>query len=545
MLILYLPESCQKGGARNLCACAQLEPLFSLLAQLTILLSDVNDNAPQFSQELYSVSLLEAATPGSLVLQVTATDIDEVLTEQLVDEEIEDFAELVYLVDNGRVFYSIVGGNDGGLFEIEREGGRIFLSPGATFDIDEGDRYNLTVVATDAPGLNTTAEIHVNILDSNDNPPKILAPGGLNLTLSEDTPPGLVILDSINATDDDHGLNGEIEFLILSGDETNSFSIDALTGRISLTAPLDREGGTGGVVNLVIAARDQGVPPLQDTINVIIEIEDVNDFSPQFVEDVYKASVREGVRSGFGVIRVTAEDGDAGSGGVVSYHIVGGGGGNFDIDSVTGEIFTNATFDREERSEYQLVVGAVDTPLNHTFQLSSSVNVTIAIEDTNDNEPVFNRSEYTVHILDNRTRGYDVITLTASDSDEGVNAEITYEFVDPLPDNSQRFRIGETTGLVEVHLRPRYDLQQRYNFTVRALDGGSPSRHTDVLLMIFIHDVDETPPTFEQEAYNVTLDETTSIGTVVLQVMQYYRLCNIVYRRKMPLGRREFENCHQ
>ena len=500
-------------------ACLSLKEHFSLfLLQLTILLSDVNDNAPQFSQEVYFVSLLEAAGPGSLVLQLTATDADEVLTQQLVDEEIEDFVELVYLVDNGRIFYSISAGNDEGLFEIDLEGGAISVSFDATFDIDLQESYSLTVVATDAPGLNTTAEVLVNILDSNDNPPQILAPRGLNFTLSEDTPPGLVIVDSINATDDDHGLNAEIEFLILSGDETNSFSIDPLTGRISLSAPLDREGGTGGVVTLVIAAQDQGIPPLQDTISIVVVIDDVNDFAPQFTEVVYEASVREGVRSGFGVTRVIAEDGDEGLGGVVSYYIIEGGEGNFYIDSVTGDIFTNATFDREERSEYQLVVAAVDNPINESFQLSSSVNVTIAIEDRNDNEPVFNSSVYEVHILDNHTRGYDVISVVSTDSDEGVNAEITYEFVDPLPSNSQRFRIGETTGLVEVHQRPRYDIQPCYNYTVRALDGGSPSLHSDVLLMVFIHDVDETPPTFEQEAYNVTLDERVPIGTVVLQV---------------------------
>lgn len=490
-----------------------------LLLQLTIFLSDINDNEPQFSEEVYSVSLLEAAAPGTTVLQLTATDIDEIRTaEQQVDEEAEDFADVVYLVDNGRVFYSILAGNEEGLFEIDLEGGTIFVSPGATFDVDEQDGYNLTVVAMDAPGLNTTAEVIVNILDSNDNSPMILAPGGLNLTLSEDTSPGLVILDSINATDDDHSLNAEIEFLILSGDETNSFTIDPMTGRVSLTAPLDREGGSGGVVTLVIAARDQGIPPLQDTINIVIVIVDVNDFAPQFQEEVYEASVREGVRSGFGVTQVIAEDGDEGPGGVVSYYIIEGGDGYFYIDSVTGKIFTNTTFDREERAEYQLVVEAVDNPLNDSFQLSSSVNVTIAIEDTNDNEPLFNTSQYEIHILDNRTRGYDVITVVATDSDEGVNAEITYGFVDPLPSNHQRFRIGETSGLVEVHQRPRFDIQPLYNYTVRALNGGSFSLHSDVLLLIYIHDVDETPPTFEQDAYNVTLLETVRIGTVVLQV---------------------------
>ena len=494
--------------------------------QLTILLADINDNTPQFSQSLYSVSLLEAASPGSPITQLTATDADQVLTQQLVDEDAEDFEDLVYLVDNGRIFYSIVEGNEEGLFDIDPEGGTIFVSSGASFDVDTQDWYNLTVVAMDAPGLNTTAEVQVNILDSNDNSPQILAPRGLlNLTLSEDTPPGLVILDSINATDDDHGLNAEIQFLILSGDETNSFSIDSLTGRVLLSAPLDREGGTGAVVTLVVAARDQGLPPLEDTITIVIAIEDVNDFAPFFEEESYEASVREGARTGFGVTQVVAMDADEGLGGTVTYDIIEGGDGNFYIDPQTGVIFTNATFDREERGVYHLVVEAVDNPLNQTFQLSSTVIVAIAIDDLNDNEPIFNSSYYEIHILDNLTRNSDVITLLATDEDEGVNSEITYEFTDPLPDNWQRFRIGATTGLVEVFQRPRFDIQTVYNYTVRALDGGSPALHSDTLLSIVIHDVDENPPRFDEDSYNATLFETTRVGVIVLVVCTNYHTC--------------------
>lgn len=478
----------------------------------------MNDNPPLFTEAVYSVALLEDAAPGSPVIHLTANDVDQVLTEQLVDETGEDFGDLVYLVDHGRVFYSITGGNEIGNFQIDSEGGTIFVSPGATFDVDVQEAYNLTILAMDAPGLNSTTLVKVNILDSNDNPPQILAPRGLNLTLPEDTPTGLVILEAINATDEDRGLNAEIQFLIISGDDTDSFSIDPSTGKIILTAPLDREGGTGEIVTLVIAARDQGIPPLQDTIDVIIFITDINDFPPSFQQDSYMESVTEGVRSGIGVLQVVALDRDEGPGGVVSYSIIEGSDGNFDIDPETGEIFTNATFDREERSWYQLTIEAVDNPLNVSFQLSASVNVTITIEDRNDNVPIFNQSLYEINILDNLTRGTDVIQISAYDSDDGVNAEITYQFVDPLPNNSTRFRIRENTGLVLVNFRPRIDFGTIYNFTIQALDGGTPPLHSEANLIIYIHDVDETPPMFEQDAYNVTLNETVDVGSIILKV---------------------------
>ena len=396
---------------------------------------DVNDNAPQFSQPTYSTALLEQSAPGAAVLQVTAEDIDEVDTVQPISEDGESFEDVQYLIDHGRVNYTITGGNEQQVFEIDAEGGTIFLSLGVSLSVDEQELYNITVTATDGPGLNSSVVVLVEILDSNDHPPQILAPRGLNLSLSEDTPLGLVILDSINATDEDRGLNSEIEFVIISGDDTNRFSIDADTGQVTLSALLDREGGTGEIVNLTIAARDRGIPPLQDTINIVIFIDNVNDFSPSFTQGHFTGSVREGVRSGFTVLQVVATDGDEGPSGTITYSILEGADGKFTIDPQTGEIFTNGTLDREERDVYQLTVRAVDNPLNLSLQLSSVVNVTIAIDDGNDNIPVFNQSSYEIHILDSLTRGTNVILISATDSDEGVNAEITYQFIEPFPEN--------------------------------------------------------------------------------------------------------------
>ena len=449
---------------------------------------------------------------------MTATDIDSTATDRPISEDGESLGDLVYLIDNGRTLYEITDGNDELIFQITTEGGTIFLSPGAIFSIDIQEEYNITVTAMDGPGRNSSVIVLISILDSNDNPPEILAPRGLNLTLSEISPLGVVILESINATDNDRGLNGEIKFLIIAGDETDSFSIEPDTGRITLSGSLDREGGTGEIVNLTIAAQDRGVPPLQDTIQVTIFIEDINDFPPSFAQEEFFASVREGGRSGLSVLQAVASDGDEGVSGVISYTILEGANGKFTIDPQTGEIYTSGDLDREEISEYRMTVLAVDNPMNVSLQLSSVVNVTVAIEDLNDNAPVFNQSNYEIEILDSLTMGADVVRITASDSDEGVNAEIRYEFVDPLPDNANRFRIVSQTGLVKIVYRPRHDIQSSYTFIIRALDNGTPNLQSDTTLTIIIHDVNETPPIFEEDSYNVTLNETVAIRTPILQV---------------------------
>lgn len=237
--------------------------------QINVFLADINDNAPKFSDSVYTIPLFEGTPSGEAFFTVMATDPDVSLREQVVINIAEDLQDIVerYTITNGRVQYNITSGNGLGHFEINVETGTLSLAQGVVLDIDSLDFYNLTVMATDGGGLSDIATVIINVLDSNDNPPQIFSPLEVNLTIPEDTLPGYVIVDSINATDLDRGLNAEIRFLILSGDVTNSFTIDERTGQIVISSPLDREMGV--VIDLTVAARDQGLPQfLQNTIQV-------------------------------------------------------------------------------------------------------------------------------------------------------------------------------------------------------------------------------------------------------------------------------------
>ena len=237
--------------------------------QIHVFLADINDNAPSFTDRVYTLPLFEGTPGGADIFTVTATDPDVSLREQIVINIAENLQDIVerYTITNGRVLYNITSGNSLGHFELNAETGTLSLAQGVELDIDSLDFYNLTVMATDGGGLNDIATVIINVLDSNDNTPQILSPLGVNLTIPEDTLPGYVVIDSINATDLDRGVNAEIRFLILSGDITNSFTIDEITGRIIISAPLDREMGV--VIDLTVAARDQGLPQfLQNTLQV-------------------------------------------------------------------------------------------------------------------------------------------------------------------------------------------------------------------------------------------------------------------------------------
>lgn len=236
---------------------------------ITIIIQDINDNRPTFSNAINFVPLFEDTLAGTQFTIISAEDPDQVLSEvRTVDisPDVQDVVE-VFIVTNGRILYSITAGNDLGHFSIARETGGLSVSEGVVLNIDANDLYNLTVMATDGGGLNDTTMVTIAIVDTNDNPPQILGPLGVNVTISEDTQTGYVIVDSFNATDSDRGINAEIRFSISSGDVTDSFSIDELSGRITVSAPLDRERGS--VVTLTVMARDMGTPQSLETSTLV------------------------------------------------------------------------------------------------------------------------------------------------------------------------------------------------------------------------------------------------------------------------------------
>lgn len=489
---------------------------------VVVTIADVNDNAPRFVKEVFDVRVFEELVGGAFVVNVTANDPDQSLQSVIVVDRgnnVQD-TETVYVVENGRITYEIVAGNELGHFRIDPNdlNGTISLSPGVQLDVDLVDLYNLTVMATDGGGLNDSAAVFVTVLDSNDNPPQILGPRGADVTIPEDTAPGYVIVEGINATDADSSDNAIVRFLITDGSQRESFDIDEETGRITVSGPLDRE--VQRVLNLTVAARDLGVPmPLQDVIFVVVRLLDVNDYVPLFSELSYVFTVLENTAVGRSIAQVVTQDLDEGPNATVTYSILQGADeGEFYIDSLSGNVFTNTSLDREVLSSYNLTVVAADNPLNTSYQLSAEVNVTILIEDSNDNVPMFSQDSYTIRILDNVTNSEPLLQVTATDRDSGSNGLVTYRFQELDSTSPQAFRIDENTGTIFRNRPLSFEQQSVFTYTIRALDGGSVRRSQQVPLTVVLFNVNENTPLFDQLTYNTTVVETTPIGTEVLNV---------------------------
>ncbi len=256
-------------------------------------------------------------------------------------------------------------------------------------------------------------------------------------------------------------------------------------------------------------------------LQVVVNLLDINDYTPQFTQTSYTVSVSENLRPPALVTTLEAIDLDEGPNGTVSYTILTGGGGIFTIDNSTGDIQTLVSLDHEEVNSYKLVVRAVDHPLNDSYQLSAEVNVTILVGDRNDNAPVFLSPAYNASIRDDQRRRAEILRVIATDADGGSNGQIRYLISTPDPTDSDAFLVNEISGVIYRERRIEFEEQSVYSFTVQARDGGSFPLADATTVTIYIHNVNENPPVFNQSEYNVTTMETTNVGTVVLNVSAY------------------------
>ncbi|NXA72132.1 PCD23 protein, partial [Thryothorus ludovicianus] len=193
---------------------------------MTVLIQDVNDNAPKFEQSYYKASVWEGQSPKTDIIQVFATDLDSGL--------------------NGETEYSILSGNENATFLIDSARGILATNTGLDYESISSYRFvsashQLVLLASDhgTPSLNSTATVLITVLDANDNPPVLSSPE-YHVHVKESIPIGSHITE-VSAKDCDAGTNAEITYAIISGNDRGHFCLDARTGSVNLTKMLDYE----------------------------------------------------------------------------------------------------------------------------------------------------------------------------------------------------------------------------------------------------------------------------------------------------------------
>ncbi|XP_025422894.1 DE-cadherin isoform X3 [Sipha flava] len=168
----------------------------------------------------------------------------------------------------------------------------------------------------------------------------------------------------------------------------------------------------------------------------------------------------------------------------------------FSIDRLTGVITTRYMFDRDEptrEKEVYLTVRATD---NGKPTLDDVCTIKVTIEDENDNSPVFDKVFYAESVPQDLGVGSEVMRISATDIDDGLNSAIIYELSARVPVDTNYFRINSNTGV--IHLDRTIDREPGYKFKMRATatDKGSVPRSSTMDLEIMVVESHKKAPTF-------------------------------------------------
>ncbi|XP_029458167.1 protocadherin Fat 3 isoform X3 [Rhinatrema bivittatum] len=455
---------------------------------VSVTVTDINDNAPVFEQEIYRGSVKESDAPGEVVAIVSTWD-----------EDTEDV--------NRQVSYHITGGNPKGRFALGlvQNEWKVYIK--RPLDREEQDIYFLNITATDGLFVTQTL-VEVSVADVNDNSP-ICDQVSYTASFPEDIPVNRAIL-KIGARDADIGTNAEIQYS-LHGLGADHFFVDSENGELKTSFLLDRENIP--VYNLIAKATDGGGRFCQSEIHLYLE--DVNDNPPKFSSDHYSACVYENTATKALLTRVQATDPDVGMNRKVVYSLANSADGHFTVDRTSGIIFLERMLDRELQSTYNITVKASD--LSPALSLSSLAVVTVAVLDINDNPPVFERKDYLITVAEDASPGTEILTVFAASKDVGTNAEITYSV--RFGNERGKFRIDSKTGAISVLDDLDYEMYKDFYLVVEAKDGGAPPLSAVTTVNINLTDVNDNAPKFSQEVYSAVISEDASAGDSVIMLI--------------------------
>ncbi|KAM6946229.1 LOW QUALITY PROTEIN: protocadherin-16 [Aplochiton taeniatus] len=463
-------------------------PQLSSSQLLCIQVMDVNDEAPWFQESHYEAQIEENRPPGTTVLVVSASDLDQ--------------------GPNGEVTYGIVSPDS---FTVNPATGAVTTT--RALDRERQEHYTVTVYARDGglPPNYAKATVRVRVLDVNDNAPAF---GRLfySLEVPENMEPE--VLFTLRATDQDTGDSGRMEYKISAGDPSGDFRLDSHSGVLSTTRPLDRESRAS--YSLTVTVQDQGSPPLSGTATVEVRLLDVNDNGPRFLSDGYTADVSEDVPIGSPVLEVTAGDLDQGANGRVTYFLRGAARGAFIVDQQTGRVITAAALDREATASYVFQVCATDS--SPAAPRNASAPVTVHVRDVNDNAPLFVQDPLVINVSAAAGAAHRVLaTMRAEDRDFGANGSVFYRFAGPAPG----FSINSLTGDIQASAAGLRGSGQSV-LIVEAMDQGSPAQSSLGVVLVYVKEQSYTGIRFSRPARDVSLQENAAKGTAVTQTQAQY-----------------------
>uniref|UniRef100_A0A6Q2WUJ5 Cadherin domain-containing protein n=1 Tax=Esox lucius TaxID=8010 RepID=A0A6Q2WUJ5_ESOLU len=464
---------------------------------------DVNDNTPQFTSPILTLTIPENTHIGTLFPIPMASDKDS--------------------GHNGVAEYSLSAGPDADqLFSLQVAEDTDEKLPQlivmGNLDREKKDSYdlNLRVVDGGTPPRASSALLRVTVTDQNDNAPKFER-SHYEANLAENSPMGHSVLQ-VRANDADTGTNSEIDYSLHQASDAvqRLLRIDRATGTIYVKGLVDREEES--FLKFFVVAKDRGPNSKSSKVLVTINVKDQNDNAPAIeirgiglvIHQDGVANISEDMPIGTPVALVQVSDRDEGENAVVTCVVAGDVPFQLRPASESANdrkrkyfLQTTTLLDYERIKDYRIEIVAVDSG---NPALSSTNSLKVQVMDMNDNAPVFSPTLFEVDFAEENQPGDRVLDVVATDADSGSNAELTYSIV---MDSATKglFEIDPKTGEVRVRNTLDREHKERYEFHVAAADKGVPSLRGTATVVVKVLDRNDNDPKFMLSGYSFSVLE--------------------------------------
>ncbi|KAK6173988.1 hypothetical protein SNE40_017349 [Patella caerulea] len=369
-----------------------------------------------------------------------------------------------------------------------------------------------------------TLTVSVRIVDINDNSP-IFSRSTAELSFLESSPPGTSFLID-GATDLDTGANNSVvSYSLLPTSDIFSLKTQrkldgSMEVSIVLKSPLDRE--TISRYELTVVAQDGGQPRRSGEMKLYINVTDVNDNKPRFLNTVYNVSVNETAPLNATIVTVSATDPDLNQNGQITYRfssrqtdfdVVN----YFSVNSRNGDVYPIASLTPLQGQIKSVIVEAKDGGVESKI---SQCIVHVTVLDNVNTPPVIRlnlvSANHTVDLSEATSVGSLVAHFVTEDVDSGINGDVSCQVT-----NSTEFSVRQIkTDQYKIILNQVLDREVKSDYQINLVcqDGGQPPLQTKISLTVLLYDVNDNPPVVQQSEYFINISENNESGFKLLQV---------------------------
>ncbi|KAM4732534.1 protocadherin-20 [Anableps anableps] len=447
------------------------------LVQFSLIIEDINDNAPYFENSKICLNISEDVPIGtSLILDDQAKDSDS--------------------GPNGQLMYQLKGSKGVFTLKVEEEGALIMLTVQKALDRETLDLYQMQLVATDCgeQPLTASLSIIVTVTDVNDNCPSFSPDSPHGATISGESKKDTVVVQVV-AADPDLGPNAAIVYSLspkVSERAKNLLIVDSHSGHIRLTQDLKRDSPEELVLKVLASGLHCPPAETQVTVSLLSKATQGLTIKIGFIAEHHNQTVVIPESHSPTALAILELEGDSS---FKDSSLAIEGDVPFFLSPQSGKylLSTSKPLDYEMKSEYHISVVVQGSSSERSVIALPQQEIRVMVEDVNDNAPHFSQSDYQLEVEENNEPGLTLLQLSASDADSELNGRVTYRL-----DNhtSAIFKVDSVTGQLSALVPLDREQSSVYKLIVFARDSGVPPLESQTSVIIRVLDQNDNAPVF-------------------------------------------------